>query len=159
MEKLKALLGTAGFEQIQTYIQSGNVILKSTLRSSEQVSRKIEDKIVHDSGLPVAVISRTVEELAKIVKSNPFSKDKSLDPAKLHVTFLSQAPLRSCLPLPTETPTGDEVRHAGREVYLYCPNGMGRAKLPNVEKLLSVRATTRNWRTVTQLYQIALGYR
>jgi uncharacterized protein (DUF1697 family) len=56
---------------------------------------------------------------------------------------------------------GDEFRPSGREIYLYCPNGYGRTKLSNnaLERAFSVRATTRNWRTVNQLYQIALGYR
>jgi uncharacterized protein (DUF1697 family) len=162
MEKLKASLAASGFEQIQTYIQSGNVIFRSKLRNSDTVSGMIEQKIREDFSLRITVLSRTVDEMGAIIKANPFLQQKGVDSTKLHVTFLSQAPVPSCLDkLAALANTGDEFRHSGHEVYLYCPNGYGRTKLSNnvLEKVLMARASTRNWRTVNQLYQMALGYR
>ena len=162
MEKLKASLAASGFEQIQTYIQSGNVIFRSKLRNSDTVSGIIEQKIRADFGLQITVVSRTVDEMGAIIKANPFLQQRGVDPTKLHVTFLSEAPVTSSLgKLAALTNAGDEFRHSGREIYLYCPNGYGRTKLSNnaLEKLLTARATTRNWKTVRQLYEMALSYR
>jgi uncharacterized protein (DUF1697 family) len=162
MDQLKTSLAALGFKQVQTYIQSGNVIFTAVLRSSSEVSNRIEKKIVADFGLAITVVSRTADEVGKTIRSNPFLKEKRIDLSKLHVTFLSQAPVPSSLKkLDPLALAGDEFRYSGREIYLYCPTGYGRTKLSNnaLEKALSVRATTRNWKTVNQLYQIVLGYR
>jgi uncharacterized protein (DUF1697 family) len=162
MDQLKASLLSLGFENVQTYIQSGNVIFKATLRSSSEVSNRIEQKIIADFGLAITVVSRTADEMGKTIKSNPFLKEQRIDPSKLHVTFLSQAPEPSSLEkLHALAVAGDAFGHSGREIYLYCPTGYGRTKLSNnaLEKALSVRATTRNWKTVNQLSDIASDYR
>jgi uncharacterized protein (DUF1697 family) len=162
MDQLKTSLAALGFKQVQTYIQSGNVIFGSTLRNAEEVSRKIELAILSDCDLGITVLSRTADEMGKAIQSNPFLKEKRIDAAKLHVTFLSQVPVPPSLKsLDRLALAGDEFRCAGREVYLYCPNGYGKTRLANnaLERMLSVRATTRNWKTVNQLYEIAQGYR
>jgi uncharacterized protein (DUF1697 family) len=162
MDQLKTSLTALGFKQVQTYIQSGNAIFKAAIRSSSELSNRIEKKILTEFGLSITVLSRTPDEIAQAIKGNPFLNEKRIDPSKLHVTFLSQAPVPSSLKkLDPLALAGDEFRHAGREIYLLCPTGYGRTKLSNnaLEKALSVRATTRNWKTVNQLYQIALGYR
>jgi len=162
MAQLKTSLIALGFKQVQTYIQSGNVIFKTAIRSSPEVSNRIEKKILIDFGLSITVFSRTADEMAQAIKCNPFLKEKRIDPSKLHVTFLSQVPVPSSLKkLAPLALAGDEFRHSGREIYLHCPTGYGRTKLSNnaLEKALSVRATTRNWKTVNQLCQIALGCR
>ena len=162
IDQLKTSLVSLGFERVQTYTQSGNVIFSAALRSSSVVSDRIEKKIVVAFGLAITVVSRTAEEMGNTIRSNPFLKEKRIDLSKLHVTFLSQAPVPSSLEkLAPLASAGDEFRPSGREIYLYCPNGYGRTKLSNnaLERAFSVRATTRNWRSVNQLYQIALGYR
>lgn len=55
-------------------------------------------------------------------------------------------------------PRGDEAFHCvGKAMYLYCPHGYGRTKLTNntLERLLTVSGTTRNWRTVSKIYEMA----
>jgi uncharacterized protein (DUF1697 family) len=162
MDRLKTSLTALGFKQVQTYIQSGNVIFQAAIRSSSDVSTRIEKKIIRDFGLVITVVSRTADEMAATINSNPFLEGKGIDVSKLHVTFLSRVPVPSALKkLSPLACAGDEFRRSGREIYLYCPTGYGRTKLSNnaLEKALSVRATTRNWKTVNQLCGIALGYR
>ena len=104
------------------------------------------------------VILRDKDSFKKILENNPFINQKGADPEKLHVTFLSEIPQESLvrnLPLPAYN--SDEFMIYDRDVYLFCPKGYGKTKLSNTffEKKLSVTATTRNWKTVNALYEIA----
>ena len=104
------------------------------------------------------VIVRTSEEIATVLKNNPFLKESGIETSKLHVTFLSQAPEKTAVERLDSIAAGaDRFRCCGQEIYLYCPNGLGGTKLSiNLfEKMLSVGATTRNWNTVNELYEMA----
>ena len=98
--------------------------------------------------------------MKKIVGDNPFVKEEGIDRSKLHVTFLSAFPNKAALgKLDALNAQPDQFHINGREVYLYCPNGYGRTKLSNAifERLLSVEATTRNWKTVNSLVELSGG--
>ena len=104
------------------------------------------------------VIVRTSEEIAAVLKNNPFLKESGIETSRLHVTFLSHAPGKMAVKgLDSIAAGADRFRCCGQEIYLYCPNGLGRTKLSiNLfEKMLSVGATTRNWNTVNKLYEMA----
>ena len=152
MPELRALFAAIGSEDVATYVQSGNVVFKSSAAPGE-LAEAIEERIRADLGLNVTVLLRTPAQLAKILSGNPFAGARR-DKTKLHVTFLARKPaptrVRKLDPARTEP---DEFRVVGQEVYLHCPNGYGRSKLSNsfFEKELGVAATTRNWRTVTNL--------
>jgi len=117
----------------------------------------MEERIRSHFGLSISVLSRTDEELGNTIQTNPFLEESGVDPSKLHVTFLASAPTAAEEKLDRLHAGPDRYRYRGREIYLYCPQGYGRTKLSNlaIEKALAVRATTRNWRTVNQLYQMA----
>jgi uncharacterized protein (DUF1697 family) len=140
-------------------VQSGNVVFEAA-GSVSQCAAALEKQLTGETRLPVSVILRTPDEIAKILAGNPFLKEKRIDPARLHVTFLANAVTKEGLKKLGALKAGeDEFRVAGKEIYLYCPNGYGRSKLSNnaLEKVLSVRATTRNWNTVKKLYEMATG--
>lgn len=156
MADLRALVEGLGADDVTTYVQSGNVVLKAAAKSDE-LARKIEERIRRDHGLEVPVLLRTKAQLARLVTHNPFVRSRK-DPAMLHVTFLADTPDRARLrKLDAQDAPPDEFQVVGREVYLHCPNGYGRSKLTNAffEKQLAVVATTRNWRTVTTLAELA----
>jgi len=158
MTQLRAMFEALGCKQVATYIQSGNVVFDAAKGSPEQFSQKIEKKILVHFGFPVSVITRTPDELQESIMGNPFLKECKAEPAKVHVAFLSQAPAAEAVKkLHALATVSEQVRCAGREVYLYYREGMGRAKLTGsvVEKVLGVRATARNWNTVTKLYEMA----
>ncbi len=151
MADLREVFGALGAEDVSTYLQSGNVAFRST-KSAVDLERAAERRIADDLGLDVAVLVRTGAQLAKLEAGNPFN------PAESHVTFLAEKPDRARVrALDPARGAPDELRVVGREVYLRCPNGYGRSKLTNAffEKQLGVRATTRNWKTVTELARLA----
>ncbi len=162
MERLRESFAALGFTQVQTYIQSGNVIFMAANKSPDDLCKKIETRLAKDFRFPIPVTCRTVEQLRKAIQSNPLVKKPMCDPSKLHVTFLSQAPSKAALKqLKTWNTEPDIFACAGTEVYLHCPNGYHATKLSNnaLEKALSAGATTRNWKTVNSLYEMALQCR
>ena len=114
----------------QTYVQSGNVVFKAGRCSTTALSRKIEDRILADFGFPVPVISRSAEEMSAAARGNPFVKRPGVDLSRLHITFLSSAPLPAAWKrFAAIEATPDEFRHSDREIYLFCPNGIAKSKL------------------------------
>ena len=154
MEALRASFAALRLSNIQTYVQSGNVVFGVGSGSVAALCEKIEQRILRDFGFSVPVFLRTAKELEEIIRDNPFLKQSAIDHSKLHVTFLSDAAPRlaheALQPLAIKP---EQFRVIGRQVYLYCPNGYGRTKLSNtaIEKKLLVGATTRNWNTVNTL--------
>ena len=159
MDDLRRLFVALDHADVRSYLQSGNVIFKSPIEEPSCLAADVERSIARDLGLTVTVVLRTADDLAQVVANNPFL-GRGADPATLHVTFLADAPDRDRAAR-LETPAGqpDELALAGREVYLHCPNDYGRTKLNNasIERRLGVSATTRNWRTVTTLRDLASG--
>jgi uncharacterized protein (DUF1697 family) len=157
MDRLRELFEALGFAQVKTYIQSGNVVFKAGKVSATTLSKKIEERILRDFGFSVSVISRTEDEIANTIKNNPFLNQPGIDPEKLHIAFLSEAPAPSALnKLAQLTLKPDQSRGLGKDVYLYFPNGVSGSSLWKhpLDGVLSVVATTRNWKTVNSLHQM-----
>jgi uncharacterized protein (DUF1697 family) len=158
MEKLRASCEALGFDKVASYIQSGNLVFKGMKLSPAVVSKKIQERIVADFGFPADVITRTSEEFKKILGSNPLLKKQGLDHAKLHVVFLSAVPTPEAIQkLETLTLAPDQVRVSGKEIYFHFPNGVSGSSLwkHNLDRVLSVTGTMRNWNTVNKLAEMA----
>lgn len=158
MDALRKLFMDLGFINVQTYIQSGNVIYQGAKQDTRELNQAIQDSIMRAFGFDVPVITLTLEELIKIGKSNPFSKDSEKDSSFFHVTFLSGRPtVADVNKLHENDFKPDEFRAIDKAIYLYCPNGYARTKLSNTffEKKLKVSATTRNWKITNELINIA----
>src|SRR3954453_8921063 len=156
MADLRALVEEVGAEEVTTYVQSGNVVFKSR-EGAPALTRRIEEELERRLGLDVRVLVRTAAELRTVAAANPFARD-DVDAKKLHVTFLAAKPAQARVrKLDPARAAPDEFRVAAREVYLHCPNGYGRSKLTNAyfEQQLDLAATTRNWKTVTTLADLA----
>jgi uncharacterized protein (DUF1697 family) len=97
MDQLRQLFEALGFEQVKTYIQSGNVVFKAGKTSTSALSKRIEESILSDFGFPVSVISRTSDEMRDTIENNPFLKQRGIDPERLHVMFLSESPAPAAL--------------------------------------------------------------
>ena len=157
MEELRESFEALGFEQVKTYIQSGNVVFKGGKLSPSTLSKRIEERILSDFGFPVSVISRSSDEMAKAIARNPFLNQRGIDQEKLHVMFLSEAPTPAALKkLADLTAAPDQCRSSHREIYFYLPNGVSQSVLMKspVDRILAVVTTTRNWRTVNSLHQM-----
>jgi uncharacterized protein (DUF1697 family) len=157
MDRLRASFEALGFEQVKTYIQSGNVVFKAPKSSTSQLSKRTEERILKDFGFPASVISRTAGEFAGAIANNPFLKERGIDPERLHVMFLSEVPAPTALKkLVDLIPPPDQARGSGREIYFYLPNGVSQSVLfkTPVDRMLAVVPTMRNWRTVNALHQM-----
>ena len=159
MEDLRMMGSRLGFQNVQTYVQSGNIVFQTaTSERPTPLSKRITGAILHDFGFQVPVIIRTSEEMGRVITGNPFLKEKDIELSKLHVTFLSERPRAGSLKkLETISMGPDRFYPGSNEIYLYCPGGYGVTKLSNaaIEKTLSVEATTRNWKTTNTLFEMA----
>jgi uncharacterized protein (DUF1697 family) len=155
---LKVLYEELTFENVRTYIQSGNVIFTSEDSSPADLSGRIEQKLLEKYAFEVPVIIRTVKEIKDLLASNVFLEREGIAADKLYVTFLAQPPTQEHIAKVEQLGfEPDEFRVQGKEVYVFCPNGYGRTKITNTffENKLKVKATTRNWKTVNELLKIA----
>jgi|SRR6266446_5839266 len=160
MDQLRRSFEALGFEQVQTYIQSGNVVFKTGKSSPAALSKKIEERILKDFGFSALVISRTADEMSKMIAGNPFLKRRGIDPTRLHVMFLSEAPAAAAVKKLTEvTVAPDQCYCAAHEIYFHLPNGVSKSVLWNspVDRILAVVTTTRNWKTVNSIHQMCQG--
>lgn len=159
MPDLRGVFERLGHRDVRTYLQTGNVAFAAPADAGgeQDLTEAIRRQVASDLGIDVAVLLRTGEELTTIVAANPFL-GREEDPTKLHVTFLDRVP-DTAVAARIPVPAGESGVPAaiGREVYLHCPDGYGRTKLHNtyLEKKLGAVGTTRNWRTVLRLHEMA----
>ena len=150
MADLRAIVGSLGHSDVETYLQSGNVLFTPRRRAKDLAS-SLSAAIREATGHDVPVVTRTGAELAHVVEANPYTVD---DPTRVVVAFLGEAvdlgdlalgDLSSYLP--------DELTISGRELYVSVPNGQGRSKLMEAltKRSLPTTLTVRNWRTVQAL--------
>lgn len=157
MDALKELYENLHFTNVQTYIQSGNVVFQCDKSEQKDMALRISQLLQKKFGFDIPVIVLEMAEFKRIIDSNPYQNDPSRDISHLYVTFLAGKPG------PFDTQTFDAYKSPNEEltltekaVYLYCPNGYGKTKLTNTffENKLKTGATTRNWRTTTELLNI-----
>lgn len=159
MDKLRTSCEGLGFDKVQTFIQSGNVVFQAAKLAPRSISKKLEDRILKDFGFSVDVLSRTREEMGKIIQNNPLLKERGIDPARLHVAFLSDVPTAEAVKkLESLTIKPDKVCIADKEIYFYFPNGVSGSSLWKhpLDRVLSIPVTMRNWNTVNALYEMAV---
>lgn len=158
MDALRRVYESLKLENPCTYVQSGNVIFRTKESKTTTLATRIGDAVEIAFKFRPAVVLRTVEELRQAVAANPFASSRKLEPGKILVTFLADQPssdARARLAAFRSYP--EEIHLKGRELYIYFPNGAGRSKLPwsQVEKLLKVTGTARNWNSVMAMLAIA----
>ena len=151
MNELRDLLEKLGLQEVQTYIQSGNVVFKSSETDQKKIGEQITNAIKKAYDYDVPVLVKTIAEWKTAMANNPFM-DK--DSSKQAITFLAETPQETIIAIDSKD---DEFKIIDSEVYLYCPNGFGRSKLTNnlFERKLKTQATTRNWKTIHKLLEMA----
>ena len=157
MDALKTALEAIGFQNVQTYIQSGNVFVDTDEENAPAVGFKIKQEIFKVFGheVPIVVIGKS--DLEKSLKNNPFLKEKEVDTKKLYVAFISIA-LRSdsINDLKMSQVKPDEAHIDDSRIYIKYAVGAGKTRFDQkyIEKKLNVISTIRNWNTVTQLLKM-----
>lgn len=158
MNDLRELYEALDLKKVRTYLQSGNVVFKYDEPDKSTLTDTIEKGIKQTSGLEIKVLLRTAEELETTINNNPFLQESNTEPERLYITFLSSSRDRVRLQaLQENRDKNDRFIISNEEIYLYCPNGYGKTKYSNdfFERKLKITATTRNWKTVNTLLEMA----
>jgi uncharacterized protein (DUF1697 family) len=160
MDALKTMLENIGFQNVRTYLQSGNVFVDTEEDSVSKVGFMIKQEIFKVFGheVPVVVISK--EDLELCFRNSPFLKEKDLHTKKLYVAFVSVA-LKSenINDLKISQFKPDEASIDGNRIFIKYAVGAGKTRFDQkyIEKKLNVTATIRNWNTVTNLLAMYSG--
>lgn len=157
MADLRKALEAAGFEDVKTYVQSGNVALSAAEKSPGKVGRAVAQAIEDAFGFEVAVVVRSRAEIAALVEEDPLG-DVATNPTYRIVVFLAEKldPSRLDGVDPAEyAPEAFALRDY--EIVMWAPDGQRDSKLVKAlsEKRTGVVGTARNWRTVEKLLDLA----
>jgi uncharacterized protein (DUF1697 family) len=159
MNELAILLEKIGCSDVNTYLQSGNVVFRSSRTQASNLAKQISRSVVKRHGIESQVFVLKVSELEQAAASNPYPNAES-DPKTLHLYFLSESPSNPDLEGLAQTKSDNErFTLSGKVFYLHAPDGIGRSNLaPRVERFLGVDTTARNWNTVCKVLDIAKRY-
>jgi uncharacterized protein (DUF1697 family) len=160
MAELRALCGEElGWEAVQTYIQSGNVLFRAK-GEPEALEAQLETAISERFGLDVPVIVRTSAQWAGYAAANPFPEAARDEPNRLQLLVSKQPPRAdAAAKLIERAQAGERVEAAGGALWFYFPDGVGTSKLTPalIDKACGSPSTGRNWRTVVKLKEMAEG--
>jgi uncharacterized protein (DUF1697 family) len=157
MADLRALYQQLSFKNVQSYIQSGNVIFNnddSEIADCQHIAKQINQAILAHYQFNVPVFVLTPEVLKSARAELPFKHiDVAADGSEVLLCFLSNVPSNSIELLTPYLKNNEHLRIIGKVLYLHCEDGYGRSKLThaNIEKKLQVNATARNLKTVDKL--------
>jgi uncharacterized protein (DUF1697 family) len=158
MARLKELMTAAGFPEVSTYLQSGNVFFADGGRSPADNGARLEKLLLDEFGFVVEVVMRSSAQLDAIIAANPLPA-RVADSKRYVVTFLGQAPDAAVVAgLKAEDFEPDEFEFRGEELYSWSPNGVHTSKFTQQflgRKLGIPVATARNWNTVLKLRELA----
>jgi uncharacterized protein (DUF1697 family) len=159
MKELVAILESLGCRKVTTYIQSGNAVFQHEDAVASEIASKLTAQIAKSRGFAPHVLVLEAKEFKRAMDGNPFP-EAAAEPKSLHVFFLDSKPAKAALKsLESLKSESERFKLRGSVFYLHAPDGIGRSKLAaNVERKLGVPATSRNWRTVCRLLEIANGY-
>ena len=157
MDALKTTLESIGFQNVQTYIQSGNVFVDCEEENPSKVGFQIKQEIFKVFGHEVPIVVIAKNDLEACFKNNPFLNVTDTDIKKLYVAFISIAlKTTSINDLKMSQVKPDEAHIDGNKIFIKYDVGAGKTRFDQkyIEKKLNVTATIRNWNTVTQLLKM-----
>jgi uncharacterized protein (DUF1697 family) len=154
MSDLRDLVTALGLESPRTLLQSGNLVFRTTSRSTASIEQRLETAALQQLGLEADFFVRTAQEWKDVIDRNPFPDEAKRDPGHLLVVAM-KGPLskKNVRALQAAIPGRERIHADGRHAYIVYPDGIGRSKLTGamVEKYLGSRGTARNWNTVLKI--------
>jgi len=158
MADLKIALGQLHFSEIQTYIQSGNIVFKTNTTDSHiELASAIQQLILSEFGHEVPVVVFEADLLQEITANNPFKNEEDFL-NRLYVSFLNTKPNANVIEEFNQLHfEGDQFKTFSNYVFVLYKTKQSQSKLTNnlIEKKLKVQATTRNWKTVLKLLELS----
>lgn len=159
MDALRSLYEKLGFIAVKSYLQSGNIVFKAELTDTELLSNKLQQAVKDTFGFDVPILVMEPLQLEAALKDNPFQQGDGFDIKHVYFSFLFQkASPDDFASVEAKKSAAEQLHWAEQLIFLYCPDGYGKTKLSNnfIEKKLKLMATTRNWNTVNELYNVAI---
>lgn len=158
VKQLRQVLGDAGFEEVSTYINSGNAVLTSA-DDERAVAGKVIRAVRTHMGFEKAVMVRSLEDWQRMIDDNPYFDEAEAAPTTVHVFAMEHATDAVAQRALAAKATGTErFSIEGRTLYLHTPDGMGRSLFaPKIEPTLKTAMTGRNWRSMLALAKLARG--
>ena len=154
MRDLKRLIEKAGCLDVETYIQSGNVVFHSEADPAT-LSQQLTAAVSRRYGFAPRVVVKTLAQLKRAASGNPFPEACN-HPTTLHLFFLAETAKNADITSLEAFRTSERFALKGTTFYLHTPDGFGASRLAQrVERALGVDATARNWRTVSALIELA----
>lgn len=156
MADLKDAVAKLDFEDIKTYLQSGNMVFKTAKAGNDVLAKRISDAIHEHTSVDVTIMVRDAAQWSKIVAGNPYPQAHEF-PKTVHTFILDETPDAARI----ETLRAKEAGHEAWQIvdgtlYLHTPDGFGKSVLGNIiERILKVPMTARNWNTVLALQELA----
>ncbi len=157
MADLRRELLEMGLVQVQTYVQSGNIVFASDEEDPRKLEGMISEMILDRFGHEVPVLVKEGEELSAIVDGLPFVNREDFERAAVYFVMLAAEPQRELISTIDATKYApDEFVLVGKNVYLYVVSGYGKSKLSNnlFESKWKVAATTRNLKTMLKMLDL-----
>lgn len=157
MPALRKALVAEGFDDVRTYVQSGNLVVRSTHSSPGRVARQVAALVSKEFGVDAPVVVRTAQELERVLGRNPFPEAALERPNLLHVVFLAGTPgADKVADLHGHELARDSCLVDGDHLYVDYRHGVHSSKLTPafLARVLQVEGTARNWRTVKALEKL-----
>ena len=158
MDALRSLYEKLGFKEVKSYLQSGNIVFKAEVTAPELLASRLQQAIQDTFGFDIPVLTLEALQLEKALKDNPFQQAEGFDIKHIYFSFLFQkaSPDDQAF-VEAKKSAVEQLAWGERLIFLCCPDGYGKTKLSNnfIEKKLKCMATTRNWNTVNELYNLA----
>ena len=158
MADLKEAVAALGFEDVRTYLQSGNMVFKAAKASNADLADRIASAIQSHKAMDVKIMVRNIHEWDRVIADNPYAQAEE-KPKTVHAFILDDQPGKDRIAILRAKEAGsEEWMTAGDALYLHTPDGFGKSVLGNlVERVLKVPTTARNWNTVKALKELAAG--
>jgi uncharacterized protein (DUF1697 family) len=156
METLREMCVTLGFQNVKTYINSGNVMFETAKTDDVKLAAEVESAIENEFALKIRVMVRTIDEIRDIVVNNPFAGQFEND-KDLHVFFLDEElPPEKCETLLSSNNENEKFAVRNREIFCHLRVGVADSLMGKdfIGKKLKIAATARNWRTVNKILEL-----
>jgi uncharacterized protein (DUF1697 family) len=152
---LRAALTQAGFENVATYINSGNAVVRSSLTRA-RVIQQVADIVAQKFAFTKVIHAPTLAEWSALIANNPFAHAVAT-PKFLHAALLAGQPQAAAISaIQALAQAGEQFAVIGNVAYIHTPQGFGRSKMAErFDKLIGVGNTARNWNTVLKLQALA----
>lgn len=161
MADFRAVMKKLGYQNIETYIQSGNAVFDAS-KGAGAVAKELAAALEKHTGAPVGVVLRTHEELGRVIAANPFAAEAAADGARVHVAFLAGKALPTAKAaldaIVAKYPARRDRYHLAEDaLYFHFPDGAGETKFTgkSLDKATGVIGTGRNWNTVLKLFEMS----